>query len=141
MLILPRRLRQQIEGAAVAAYPMEACGLLIGRRAGDRIEVTEVAISDNVAAGCRRHRFEVDPALRLAVQRRLRGSDAEIIGHYHSHPDHPPEPSPHDLEMAFEPELAWLIIGINGGHAGSVRAFTIAGHGRGFDEIAVQQPD
>lgn len=138
---LPAPLRSKIERAAVVAYPLEACGLLIGRRTADRIEVADVADSNNVAEGCRRHRFEVDPALRLAVQRRLRGSDAAIIGHYHSHPDHPPEPSAHDWAMAFEPDLLWLIVGISGGHPQTVRAFVVDQNRHGFAEAKVQQPD
>ena len=115
MILLPAALLRRIEAAAHAAYPEECCGLLIGFRALDgRVHVTQVAESANVAPPPRRDRFEVDPALRFSLMRRLRGAGEEIVGHYHSHPDGPARPSTHDAASAYEPELVWLIVAVAG---------------------------
>lgn len=112
----------EITAAAAHAYPEECCGLLVGQRGDDAIRITEVVASPNIAAD-RFRRFEVDPALRLTVMRRLRGTADEIVGHYHSHPDGPPEPSGHDAAMAFEAQLIWLVVAVARGVAGHPGAF------------------
>lgn len=123
-LLLPAAARARIAKAAEGAYPEECCGLLIGRReGGGLIEITDVAESDNVAPPPRHNRFEVDPALRFALIRRLRGSPEEIVGHYHSHPDAPPFPSARDIDGAFEADLVWLIVAVAGGVPGWPAAF------------------
>ena len=117
IVVTPSRMRQ-IAKAAEAAYPEECCGLLVGRceASGDRV-VTRVVASPNVAEGGARDRFEVDPQLRFDVQRALEDGPERIIGHYHSHPDHPAQPSERDLEMAWEPDLVWLIVAVEDGRA------------------------
>ena len=124
MILLPATLLRRIAIVAEEAYPEECCGLLIGfREPNDRVRVTEIAESSNVAPPPRRNRFEVDPALRFAVMRRLRDGRDQIVGHYHSHPDGPAEPSQHDAAMAYEPELIWLIVAVVAGTAGEAAAF------------------
>ena len=128
---------EAIRAAAEAAYPEECCGLLVGRRDGGNDEVdadvtvTRAVASANVLDGDRRRGFEVDPKVRFDVMRALE-NDADgrdIVGHYHSHPDHPAEPSARDREMAFEPAMVWLIVGVPGGRADAVNAFAVTADG------------
>lgn len=122
---------QAIREHAARAYPHEACGLLLGRRDGERRRVSRIVPSANVAAEPDR-RFEIDPALRFRLMRERReragGEGAadpaaeEIIGHYHSHPDGAAAPSATDLAMAYEPELVWLIVAVARGRAGEITA-------------------
>lgn len=140
---LARGLRRRLQAAAEAAYPEEACGLLVGRaQAPGEILVDRIAESANVAEGDRRRTFEVDPKVRFDLMRALEESGGtatgeRLIGHYHSHPDHPPAPSATDLAMAYEPELVWLIVGVERGRAGAVRGFRLNAAGDGFDELDV----
>lgn len=142
MIRVPEPIVRTIEAAAEAAYPDECCGLLIGRdiEAG-AIVVTNVAPSANVAAGNHADSFEVDPQVRFDVMRRLdvkneKGGAAErIVGHYHSHPDHPPEPSARDLEMAYEPDLVWVIVAVDKGRAAAMRAHRLDEAAGRFREI------
>ena len=117
---------KSIEAAAVAAYPSESCGLLAGRTetSGD-VTVTRVVASRNMMADDRTDRFEVDPQVRFDLMRELEGSGEAIVGHYHSHPDHPAEPSEHDMAVAWEPDLIWLITTVPEGVAGDTRAFRL----------------
>lgn len=112
----------QIAAVAARAYPEECCGLLVGQRRDAAVRIAEAVASPNIATE-RRRRFEVDPALRLAVMRRLRGTADEIVGHYHSHPDGPPLPSEHDAAMAFEAGMIWLVVAVAQGVAGHPGAF------------------
>ncbi len=125
MILLTPDFLRGIERAAEAAYPRECCGLIAGlEEKGGDIMVTRVRPSRNVATPERSDRFEIDPETRFRLMReigefdRLDGAAGErIVGHYHSHPDHPALPSAHDLEMAFEPDLFWLIVAVDKGRA------------------------
>ena len=57
--------------------------------------------------------------------RDLEGTPERMVGHYHSHPDHPAKPSDTDIGMAFEPELVWLITAVINGTAGRTRAWRL----------------
>lgn len=114
-MINPDRLRAIVDHAE-AAYPQECCGLLSGDGADSVIRIDEVHISENIAAEPDR-RFEVDPALRLRLQRTLRDGGRRVVGIYHSHPNGPAQPSTWDLEAAWEPDLVWLIVGVRHGQA------------------------
>ncbi len=116
----------RIQSAAEDAYPRECCGLLVGRTDGDDFTVTALEPSTNVGPSGAPDRFEIDPGLRIRLQRSLRGGAVAIIGHYHSHPDHIAEPSATDRAMAWEPEMVWLITAVKAGKAGESRAFVIS---------------
>ena len=117
--LAPEQLRA-IERAAEEAYPEEACGLLVGRSGpGEACSVSAVEASANVAAPPRTRRFEVDPKLRLRLERALRESPDSVIGVYHSHPDGSAAPSETDISMIFEPDMVWLITAVTDGKAGA----------------------
>ena len=139
MIQVPDPLVARMKQAAEAAYPRECCGLLIGRQqGGGDFTVTETAASRNVAEGDRKDRFEVDPQVRFDVMRRLEGGPEKIIGHYHSHPDHTGEPSATDFEMAFEPEMVWLIVAVDNGLAQRPRAHIVDMAAGCFREIELR---
>jgi len=141
MIVIRREDLKRIIDAAEAAYPEEACGLLAGiDRGADGILVTAVHASANVAAEPRR-RFEIDPRLRLDLQRALRETGERIVGHYHSHPDHSAQPSATDLEGAWEPGLAWLVIAVAGGQAIHTTAHVLAADAARFRELALRTTD
>lgn len=133
--------------AAETAYPLECCGLLAGASgAAGRRTVTRVVESDNVHPTGGRDRFEVDPKVRFELMRELgeigeRPAGPErLIGHYHSHPDHPPMPSATDLASAFEPELVWIIIGLKDGRARQVAAHVLDENAGAFRQIPLRGP-
>lgn len=146
--------RAALRDHALAAYPKECCGLLIGRdgeaagdgddrhdgddnandrdggASSDTLLVTKVlpSVNQDPAGGARA--FEVDPELILTWHKRLRGTPERIVGHYHSHPDEPARPSATDLERAWEPGMIWLIVGVGRGLA-EIAAFQYQEEGRG----------
>ena len=100
-----------VREAARAAAPQEACGLLLGRHEAGRVVLDGWVPSPNIAADPV-HRFEVDPAVRLRVQRETRdGGGDSVVGLYHSHPAGAPVPSATDRACLYEPGLVWLIAG------------------------------
>ena len=138
MIALSLNQLKAIADAAEAAYPAEACGLLVGvKRPGDHWRVGRVEPARNVATDPSRA-FEVDPGLRIGLERELRGTDRQVIGHYHSHPDSPARPSATDLAMVHEPDLVWLIVAVAGGQASQTLAYVARLDGTGFREIAIR---
>ena len=87
------------------AYPKEACGLLVGRNSGERlIRVTNISTHP--------HEYEMDPAELIAAFRSLRETGELLIAIFHSHPNGPAEPSKTDIERAYYPEAAHLIVSL-----------------------------
>lgn len=126
MIVLSASQRAQICASAERAYPDECCGLLVGSDGPDgRIVVSRIVESRNIRTDRARDRFEIDPQVRIDVERALRASAERVVGHYHSHPDHPAQPSRTDLELAFEPNLIWLIVGVAEARAIEINAFRL----------------
>ena len=130
---------QAIEGAAEAAYPEEACGLLVGRSGpGEGYWVSAVEASANVAEPPRTRRFEVDPKLRLRLERDLRESPDSVIGVYHSHPNGSAKPSETDISMIFEPDMVWLITAVADGRAGATTGWRPTEDGAAFQPLGIE---
>jgi proteasome lid subunit RPN8/RPN11 len=124
------------------AYPAEACGLIVGTKpARGRCVASRVVGSANLATGDARHRFEVDPALRFKLERELRDTGEAVIGHYHSHPDHPAAPSARDIDEAYEPELVWLIVSVEAGRARACGAYRLEREAKRSQALALHLAD
>lgn len=131
--IRPAAMRAAVD-TIEAAYPAEGCGLLLGHARADGIEVTETVASINLAPDPRRA-FEIDPALRLRLQRRSReDGTAPVIGLYHGHPDMAAAPSAADLAGAWEAGLIWVIFRVEDGQMIEARCWQLAADGSCFTE-------
>ncbi len=106
-LTLPPAMEAQIAAHAAAEFPRECCGLLEGRRDGDRIAILGLHPARNVAD--RPDRFEIHPEDHFAALKAARMRGHAIIGCYHSHPGGAARPSAVDLAGAGEEEFLWLI--------------------------------
>jgi len=93
-------------------YPHECCGALVGR---DGFVTAVVALPNTTAEGPRR-RFLVRPSDYQLSERRATELGGELLGFYHSHPDHPARPSQYDLDHAW-PTFAYIIVAVADGAA------------------------
>ncbi|WP_120716292.1 Mov34/MPN/PAD-1 family protein [Tsuneonella amylolytica] len=91
---------------ASAAYPREACGLLLGR--AGTIETATLAA--NVHSNPDTH-FEIDPQALVDAHRAARAGGPEVIGYWHSHPHGPPAPSATDRAHGTGDGRVWAIVG------------------------------
>lgn len=141
MIRVPAPLLDDIAAQAERAFPRECCGLLVGRVAADgAVSVNRVVASPNVAQGPGLERFEVDPKIRFDLMRALEDTAEVIVGHYHSHPGYPAEPSATDLDMAYEPQFVWLIAAVDAsGRAGGIRAWRLNRDTRERRELPLQR--
>ena len=103
MITIAPQLMKNITQAAKQAYPNECCGLLAGtRNINGAVTITQARNSANVAKSSIKKHFQIDPIVHFDLIHELEGTGEQIIGHYHSHPNHPARPSEKDLKMAFE---------------------------------------
>src|SRR5262249_24429141 len=85
----------------------------------------------------RHNRYLIAPEQFLTADRAARGAGLEVIGFFHSHPDHPPRPSAFDLEHAW-PYYSYLIVSVRRGEAGEARSWRLAEDRSRFEEEKVE---
>lgn len=134
-LILADSLETVLVGCARAAFPREACGLLVGHREGSHWIVGRVVESPNLAT--RTDRFELDPAVWVATELDARGRGESVLGVWHNHPRRPTRPSA--LDLAGAPEgLCSLILGVTA--AGGFAARAWLSRGETWIELELTRP-
>jgi proteasome lid subunit RPN8/RPN11 len=133
-LYLPPTLRVEVETRVRAGYPCETCGLLLGRHSDGQCEVSRVLQARNIDHRRSTDRYELDPLDYLAADREARASGEEIVGIWHSHPDHPAQPSGTDLAAAW-PEWSYLIVSVSGERVLDLRSWRLRKEGFEEEEI------
>lgn len=123
-LSLSPTLRAELAALASGGYPYESCGVLIGQRAAERTAVTELTHARNRNSERAADRFDLDPEDLMRADRRAREAGLEIVGIWHTHPDHPACPSETDRQNAW-PDWSYLIVSVNDGVAGEVRSWRL----------------
>jgi proteasome lid subunit RPN8/RPN11 len=114
-LSLEPAVEQAIRRHGEETYPHECCGALVGR---DSRATAVVALPNTTEEGPRR-RFLVRPSDYRLAESRATELDGELLGFYHSHPDHPARPSQYDLDHAW-PTFAYIIVAVAAGAAGDM---------------------
>ena len=107
------------------AYPEEGCGVMLGRDSNGDREVVQVIGFDNVREDSRTNRYLIAPEQFLAAERAARDAGLDVIGFFHSHPDHPSRPSAFDLEHAW-PWYSYLIVSVENGAPKDAHSWRLA---------------
>ncbi len=123
-LHLPPSQRIRIENWVRAGYPMETCGVLIGRHNGAGLEVLDVAAIRNIQEDRAEDRFELDPQEFLKADQVAREAELELVGIWHSHPNHPARPSATDREFAWA-GWSYLILSVRRDGVWDVRSWRL----------------
>jgi proteasome lid subunit RPN8/RPN11 len=113
---------EEIRRAGELAYPAECCGVM-GGRVNELKEVLQLAPVVNRRTDDP-HRYLISPDDLLRITRELRRSDLEVLGYYHSHPDHAAEPSAFDSEHAW-PWYSYVIVRVDRGRAGEMTSWVL----------------
>ena len=134
-LILSQQHIDLILDESVEAFPNECCGLLIGHGI-ETVVLTQTVPADNQATTP--DRFLIDPQLQFDWIRKLRDTDQRIVGHYHSHPNGRAEPSRHDEDMALETGQIWVIVPVDAGRSGDLKAFEVCPNTGAFVPVSIK---
>lgn len=102
---------QDIVAHALRGYPLEVVGVLAGSRLEGRVH--RALPLTNRSSDRAADRYEVDPMELLKAERTLEAQGLDILGYYHSHPDHPAMYSDTDQDLAW-PGMAYLILSVRG---------------------------
>jgi proteasome lid subunit RPN8/RPN11 len=111
---------EAIQAHGADGYPNEICGFMLGPK-GDG-EVTEVRPARNIIVERARDRYEIDPRDHIRTQREADAAGLDIVGYYHSHPDHPAHASRFDTERAWA-GYVYLIVSVQDGQPVEANAF------------------
>jgi proteasome lid subunit RPN8/RPN11 len=120
---------QAIRAHGQETYPHECCGALLGRDG----RVTDVVALPNTTEEGPRRRFLVRPTDYRDAERRASELGAELLGFYHSHPDHPARPSQYDLDHAW-PTFAYIIVAVAQGLARDMTVWYLKDDRSSFEE-------
>ena len=122
MLRLDNALIDEIRRQGERAYPAECCGVLVGR-AGHVKEVVRLVPATNRRTDDPR-RYLIAPDDLRRIEADLRPLRQDVLGCYHSHPDHPAFPSAFDVEQAW-PWYSYVIVRVNNGQAAEVASWVL----------------
>jgi len=134
MLRIRKRAIDRILAQAERDYPYETCGLLLGKVEGDVRTVFGIFETPNVNPDRKNDRYEIDPRDYMKAEDKAREFGLEVVGVYHSHPDHPDRPSRFDEERAFE-GFSYIIVSVSRGKATSFRSWVLTDKGFREEEV------
>jgi proteasome lid subunit RPN8/RPN11 len=128
MLLLSPELETVIRTEGEAAYPNECCGILIGEIDNEGVKTVKGALTiDNAREdGEQYHRFLITPEDMLRAEQSARAAKLDVIGFYHSHPDHPSAPSGYDKDHAL-PFYSYVIVSVDSGKAQVLTSWELTG--------------
>jgi len=140
MLKLPRAAYDSLRRHGEETYPYECCGVLLGRLDDDGTRtVTSTARASNTRTDSPQNRYMIDPRDQIRIQREARERGEDVIGYYHSHPDHPAKASANDLEEAYWPGLSYVITSVEKGKAAITNSFELVLSGDSGKQFVVEE--
>lgn len=134
-------------------YPNECCGILLGHADGDQKKVLEAVPLRNLRTDpaeaqkllpldspgkeSERNRFLIDPREQIRVEKEARARSLDVVGYYHSHPDHPARPSNYDRDHAW-PWYSYVILSVEKGQPADMTSWVLAENRGRFDPEPVE---
>ncbi|MCW5314166.1 hypothetical protein GTQ43_10230 [Nostoc sp. KVJ3] len=137
MIRLSQEHLQTIRTHAENTYPDECCGIILGHLASEDKIVVEVMPTENAwnteaateflgedTAESKRRQYTIAPEVMLKTQKEARDRSLNIIGIFHSHPDHPAIPSECDRLYAWQ-GYSYIIVSVQNGKAGELQSWSL----------------
>jgi proteasome lid subunit RPN8/RPN11 len=118
-------LAEKIRQHGTETYPHECCGALLGKdQNGEGREIVAVLGLANQRDDSPRNRFSVAPRDVIDADKAAQANGLEVVGWYHSHPDHPAKPSEYDREHAW-PWYSYVIVKVEKGEAREITSWRL----------------
>ena len=129
MLNIQRKDYEALRQHGEETYPHECCGVLLGQMNDDGVRaVSSIARAGNTRTDSAHNRYNIDPKELIRIQREGRQRGEDIIGFYHSHPNHPAQWSKTDLAEAHWFSCSYVITSVENGKAVLTNAFELTGN-------------
>ena len=108
-------------------YPHECCGVLLGKSVDGTNIVHELRAAGNTRTDSAHNRYNIDPVELIRIQRQARARSLDIVGFYHSHPDHPAQWSSTDFAEAHWLGCSYVITRVAQGRPAETNSFLLRG--------------
>lgn len=136
MITIKKEILDKINAHGEQDFPNECCGFLFGEEKDTRI-IDQVLPAQNYKEGDQRRRFEISPREYLQAERYALENQTQLLGIYHSHPNHPAIASDHDLRQAL-PYFSYVIISVHEAKAVDIKSWKLLEEARIFEEEQVE---
>src|SRR5262245_14918716 len=135
MLQLSSKHHEEIASHGQRDYPYECCGLLLGRFEDGGVKLTceTYSISNAREEAAKRTRFLITPEELLRGERYAAQKRLDVVGFYHSHPDHPAVPSQYDRDHAW-PTFSYVIVAVQNGEPADISSWTLRPDRSAFEQ-------
>lgn len=133
MILLNHTALHKLKVHGMSTYPDECCGILLGMDENGTRKVCDIFEIRNAMSTQRERRFLIPDDEYRRAEEFARQQGVQIVGLYHSHPDHPAEPSQFDLENAL-PWFSYVIVAVEAGIPAEVRSWRLRENRSQFDE-------
>jgi proteasome lid subunit RPN8/RPN11 len=127
MLKLSETIYNALRTHGEETYPHECCGVLLGRSDEDVNEVEDAVRAGNTRTDSAHNRYHIAPQELVRIQRQGRERGLDIVGFYHSHPDHPAQWSKTDFAEAHWLGCSYVITAVTNGIAQQTNSFLLTG--------------
>ena len=127
MLRIPFSNYESLRRHGEQTYPHECCGVLLGRCVDGINEVEEIVAAGNTRTDSAHNRYQIAPIELIRIQRQARAKSLDIVGFYHSHPDHPAHWSATDIAEAHWLGCSYVITRVAKGKADVTNSFLLIG--------------
>jgi proteasome lid subunit RPN8/RPN11 len=124
MLVIEQKPLDEMYQDALQSFPDECCGFFFGKDLQDERTVTNVLVVNNSKEGDKRRRFVISPRDYLNAERFADENGIQLLGVYHSHPNHPAIPSEHD-RIAAQPYFSYIIISVKENEVNDIRSWQL----------------
>jgi proteasome lid subunit RPN8/RPN11 len=127
-LKIPHAFFDQLRGHGERTYPRECCGVLVGEFDETGLRTVKAVIEcGNTRTDSPEIRYNISPSELVRIQREALLAGNDIVGFYHSHPDHPAKWSATDLAEAHWTGCSYVITSVESGHAVHTNSFLLGG--------------
>jgi proteasome lid subunit RPN8/RPN11 len=138
MVKIPVHLYSSIYAHGEESYNEECCGALFGFNKDYGKDIKEIMKFKNEKDENRQNRYLISPEEYLIAEKAAKEKNLELIGFYHSHPDHPAVPSKFDTDHAF-PWFIYIIVSVQNGKAADLRGWVLEENREKFNEEIIEQ--
>jgi proteasome lid subunit RPN8/RPN11 len=139
MLKLPESVYTAIRQHGESTYPHECCGVLLGVAVDGGNEVHDAIEAGNTRTDSAHNRYHISPQELIRIQRQGRQRGLDIVGFYHSHPDHPAHWSSTDFAEAHWLGCSYVITAVENGRATQTNSFLLTGTSEEDKAFATEQ--
>ncbi|MBS1575586.1 MAG: M67 family metallopeptidase [Bacteroidetes bacterium] len=124
MLVIEQKPLDEMINDAVRTFPDECCGFLFGKEDSDSRTVIKIQVVDNAKEGDKRRRFMISAKDYLKAEQFADENNLQLMGVYHSHPNHPAIPSEHD-RVAAQPYFSYIILSVMNNEFDHIRSWQL----------------